>query len=51
MDAPSPDEVPAAPYGDPFEASADTLAPESSVRPPEPTPAAETESSISSSWQ
>jgi uncharacterized protein len=52
MEAPSVDEVPAAPFGDPFETPADPMgSQESSVRPPEPTPAAETESSISSSWQ
>ena len=50
MDAPVADSVPAAPEGsyapaDPFAQS------ESMLRPPEPTPAAETESSVSTGWQ
>ena len=50
MDAPVAESVPVAPEGsyvapDPFAQS------ESMLRPPEPTPAAETESSVSTGWQ
>ena len=56
MDAPSPESVPAAPAPavDPFAAEEShpfVRSEEPMVRPPEPTPAAETESSIGSSWQ
>lgn len=46
MDAPSADSVPEAPQAPSSSATAEPF-----VRPPEPTPAAETESSISGSWQ
>ena len=58
MDAPSPESVPSAPPPavDPFavaqnESHAFVRQEEPMVRPPEPTPAAETESSLGSSWQ